>query len=355
MNQKPQEKLYHCKLCGRSNFVKRGSHRHPSGEPGLACRGDFEELSPQSCFNCNFKASRACPDASVITRSPWKGCSAWFRQPASPEPADRKASILADYQAAKKAAGMPSAVAIVPTLNDGHDKATAKELLKRFTEAQTGLRRVVAFGLLAWEVKENKLKPGQFGTWMAAHCPSLTRIDSATGKPKPSSSLTSYMNLTKSVLESVGLPVNKYLNHISNSQQLGICHSGKYLLLPDKKLSPEALELKGKICELVDGKTAKQLFSEFKQAEEYAEGNLRVKHGRLKGQGGATAAHRESAQQRSEQDRLEALDLEATKTAEWLLQVADDKHLGMISSTTRDQLRFSLEAALGYLRNLTPS
>jgi hypothetical protein len=246
-----------------------------------------------------------------------------------------------------------NALSKAPTLSDGHDQATAKELLKRFNDAQTGMRRVVAFGLLAWEVKETKLKHGEFGAWLAAHCPKLCRPDSSTGKPKASDALNTYMGLTKGVLESVGFSVEKYLEHISNSRMPGICHGGKYLLLADKKLPESVRPLKDKICALVDGKTQRQLFLEFKQAEPDETGVIKPKHGRLKGQGGATKLQRDTAQQASENARLEALELRAVETSEWLLEVSDDKHLGLISELTRTRFCAALDTAAGYLRRLS--
>ena len=59
------------------------------------------ELKPQSCFNCNFKATSACPDPHVINREPWHGCQAWFRLPSVPSvPSVAKDSILTKDQAA---------------------------------------------------------------------------------------------------------------------------------------------------------------------------------------------------------------------------------------------------------------
>ena len=252
----------------------------------------------------------------------------------------------------KPTSSLPSLSSVKsPSLNDGHDQAVAKELRTRYTAAQKGLRTVVAFGLLAWEVKELRLKHGQFGPWLAAHVPELTTPDSATGKPKPSRALSGYMELTKGVLDASGFTVEKYLAHISNSQQMRICHGGKYLLLPDKKLPDAVRPLKEKICSLIDGKTQRQLFMEFKQAEEdQATGQISPKRGRLKGQGGATKAQREAAQQTAESARLEALDLRAAEISEWLLEVADDQHLGMISDLTKQQLLAACETAAAYLR-----
>ena len=235
-----------------------------------------------------------------------------------------------------------------PTLNDGHDQVIAKELRARYKDAQTGLRRVVAFGLLAWEVKEEKLKHGQFGAWLAANVPELTMTDSATGKPKPSVTLNTYMGLTKGVLESCGFTVGKYLSHISNSQQLRICHGGKYLLLADKKLTEEARPLKNKICDLIDGKTQKRLMLKFKQAEEDSTGTAKPKRGNLSGRG-CTKEHRAAAQAAEDEAHLTELTLSSEDTAKWLLENADHKRIGALDDTHFAALLEAIETARGYM------
>jgi hypothetical protein len=237
------------------------------------------------------------------------------------------------------------------TLNDGHDQAAAKRLNKLFHDAQIGLRRVVALGLFAWELKERRLKHGQFGPWLAAHCPKLSTIDSVTGKAKPSSALSTYMSLTQGVLESTGFTVEKYLNHISNSQQMGICHGGNYLLLPDKKLPEEAKSLKQKICELVDGKTQRQLFLEFKQTDD----GEKPKVGRLKGQGGASHDQRVAAALTEEQRRLDLMETRAAELHEWILEVSDAQGLALLSAPTRAKLTDAFLLALNVLKSVNPN
>jgi hypothetical protein len=243
----------------------------------------------------------------------------------------------------------------IPALKGGNDQAAAKQLTKLFSDAQTGMRRIVALGLFAWEVKETRLKHGEWGPWLAAHCPALARVDSGTGKAKASNALSSYMELTKNVLEQVGFgTIEKYLSHVSNSLPEGICQGGKWLLLPDKKLPKEALPLKEKICSLIDGKTKKQLFSEFKQAVEDSAGSAKPKRGNLSGKG-CTKEHREAAALAEEQARITELTLTAEDTAKWLLDNSDHKHIGLLPDETFSKLFTSLETALGYMRNVAES
>ena len=58
-----------------------------------------------------------------------------------------------------------------PSVKIGNDAELGKHLMKLFTDAQNGMRRVVAFGLFAWEIKETKLKHGQWGPWLAENAP----------------------------------------------------------------------------------------------------------------------------------------------------------------------------------------
>jgi len=388
------ETLYYCKGCGRGNFLRRGGHR---SAPGAAkCKAeDMEPQGPTSCLTCKWRALKACPDDGVIRRSPWHGCGAWTAESTSyaPEPAPvvtpiapdssdpsgppespthaalKGRDITAQGKAAEAAALGTAAVAPpsspvrapqtsrAPTLNDGHDAATAKRLLTLYTEAQSGMRRVVALGLFAWELKETRLKHGEFGAWLSAHCPTLATAR-PTGQPIPSRALQGYMDLTKSVLDSLGFTIEKYLTHISKAQTMRFCQGGKYLLSSpkaDKKLPAEARELKTRICELVDGKTARQLFLEFKQAEEdTATGDLKPKIGRLKGQGGASKEQRVAAQQADDNARLEAIRIKADEVHDWLIEVADDQHLGAaLDPGQRDNLMNALATALAYLRRLS--
>ena len=74
------ETLYYCQLCQRTNFIRRTPHKSKPGAANPICPGDFIPLSPEPCFTCQFRISRACPDPSLPLREPWRGCGAWLRQ-----------------------------------------------------------------------------------------------------------------------------------------------------------------------------------------------------------------------------------------------------------------------------------
>lgn len=157
---------------------------------------------------------------------------------------------------------------IVPM--DSVETAEAAGWLKHlYTEAQTGMRRVVALGLYAWWLKEIKLKHGRFGAWLKANVPDLAR-DCSSGTPKPSTALSTYMDLTRSVINGCGWTLEEILPQLdkSISRHAGNCHPGDILLLPDSRVPEQMKPFREKICRLIDGKTQRQLFLEFKTAED---------------------------------------------------------------------------------------
>ena len=264
----------------------------------------------------------------------------------------RWAKIKANAEGDKLEVLPPVKMALNAILKTGDDAATAKQLNKLFAEAQNGMRRIVALGLFAWEVKLTKLKHGQWGTWLAQHCPKLSEVD-ANGKTHASRALRGYMDLTEGVLKNVGFPtIEKYLTTAAltaNDAHLG---HGKFLLIADKKV-PEGLKpLREKIFELVDGKTQYALFTEFKQAEQDVAGNTKKKLGRVSGQGGATAEQRAAAAELEAQEIINERKSKAQEIADWLIEMSDDKGFGEILGTHELAiLDKAMEAARGYIKH----
>lgn len=200
-------------------------------------------------------------------------------------------------------------------------EAAAEKFGQLHLEAKTGLRRVVAFGLFCFEMQEVHLKQGQFGPWLAQYYPECARTDSKTGRPKASSALSCWMKLTEDTLEAVGLQVNQYLAQV-HSFRVG---SGDLLLLPDNKVPKSAQPLRGQICDVLDGKTARQLMLEFKQVNEDGE----VKRGRLPGCKGTTRDQRDSANERKRAEQVAEASEGADEWARLTLEQCDDQHLGL--------------------------
>jgi len=179
-------------------------------------------------------------------------------------------------------------VKAAPKLISGEDARVGKSLSKRFDRAQRGMVDILSLGIEACEVKDLKLKHGQFGPWLAAHAPKLCRANSVTGSLQPSHALESYMAMTRAVLEAKKLTVKEYCTMISNTPCGVLCLEGKLLTLPEKKVPEPLRPLRMDLIESVKGKTQRQVMMDFNQVEDDGDG-IKKKHGRLKGQGGKRA------------------------------------------------------------------
>jgi hypothetical protein len=251
---------------------------------------------------------------------------------------------------------MKNALAIVPKLKSGDDAAIAAQLTEKFNQAQNGMRRIIALGLFAWEIKETQLKHGQWGHWLAAHAPDLCRPDSLTGKPKASGALTNYMDLTRGVLENVGFKtVGKYLGAAAKFPRDGNLSHGDFLLIEDKNVPADVKPIREKIFDLVDGKTQKQLFLEFKQAEEDETGAAKPHRGQLKGSKGLTKEMRERAAERQEAARIGELEEDTKATVKFLLENSDAKNFGVLDPKTLAKLSEALETAQAFIKRLAES
>lgn len=144
----------------------------------------------------------------------------------------------------------PSKAALVkaPALKSGRDsKAVAKQLDALITDAESGLRRIVTAGLFIVEITQD-LPHGQFGKWIETHLPNRSRA-----------TVFGWKSLALNVMEACGVKV----------QQLDFSTPlHKVISLPAAKVPKDAKEVRAKMDELIEGKTYRQLFFEFKQAEE---------------------------------------------------------------------------------------
>jgi len=127
-----------------------------------------------------------------------------------------------------------------PTFNDAEAGMRLEEL---YYEAQNGMRKIIALGLFCFEVKAN-IKHGEFEPWLNDNCPGLSIR-----------SLQNYMKLTVGVLERCGFQLGG---------ALPICQGGEILLLDEADVPAAGQALRGKIFDIIDGKSAHQLMLEFK-------------------------------------------------------------------------------------------
>jgi hypothetical protein len=226
----------------------------------------------------------------------------------------------------------------------GDDSDLARRFGDLYLDAQSGLRRVVAFGLYAFQIKLHHLRHGQFIAWCQQHFPDLSR-----------QSIQAYMQLTESAMKHAGIKSIKRFIQNQMTSTLVICHSGDFLVLPDAEVPDPLKPLREKVFSIIDGKSARQMFMEFKQAEDDGEGIAKPKRGRLKGQGGATKEQRAAAQATEEKARILELELSAKEFGKWMDEVSDARGLGTISDKAFLAYFERLEAHWAFCRSLKSS
>lgn len=227
----------------------------------------------------------------------------------------------------------------IPKLKSGDDAEAAQRLKGLVSEAQNGLRRVVALGLYCYEIKAG-LAHGQFQKWLKAHCPDVSLR-----------SLQAFMQLTAGVLSKCKISVKGVL---ANAQSLRFSHSGQLLTLPDSQIPDSARPLREKICSLIDGKTQSQLFLEFKQFKE-DDDDLKPKRGRRKGEGGASKAQRDAAKLADEKAQIAADELDAADFCKWIDQVCEIGRLPKISDKVWDKLQGRAKDLHDFMRRVSAS
>jgi hypothetical protein len=238
---------------------------------------------------------------------------------------------------------MSTAIAI-PSLKTGDDKEVAEKFKQLFHDAQNGQRRVVAFGLYAAQIKFCSLKHTQFGNWVRG-----TFADVGISYR----AVRAQMQLASSALKAVGVKSIKNFVRSKMAEALPFSHCGEFLLLPDSKIPESIKPLREKLFSLIDGKSAKQLFTEFKQLDDDEDDeNPKPKRGRLKGQGGASKEQRAAAAAAEEKARITEIELTAKDFGKWIDHNCDAQGLGKISDRAFDNLCEKAELLWQFCRQL---
>lgn len=147
------------------------------------------------------------------------------------------------------------------SLAAGNDAVVAERLREYLRDAADGVRRIAIAGAYCeWIVQQ--LPHGKLGHWLAEHCPDVVE-----------QTVRKWRQFSRSLFEAAKR-----------------VHGGELTLPPHEllsaavdDLSAEAREVRSALDDLLAGKTYRQLWFEFKQLEEGPDGELHVKHGRLKG------------------------------------------------------------------------
>lgn len=232
--------------------------------------------------------------------------------------------------------GFMSKLTKVPSLKIVPDDEVAAMLRTLLKDADDGLRRMVKAGLYIEWIAAN-LPHGQLMPWIAANCPDVPRI-----------TIHRWRSLAKSLCEWSGL---KFPN-LGNLQ----VPADRFLTIPVSEIPEKLRGARMKMDEVLDSaRTPKQLFLSlgFKQGELDAAGYMRSKLGRRKGEGGATKEQRARAQSVEAEYRIAALAAKAQEVAEWLMEVSDDRGLGVLRIQAPEvmaELHEAMDTARAYMR-----
>ena len=240
----------------------------------------------------------------------------------SPNTSHRDAFVIAND-------GPSVAIIKVPTLKTGNDAKQAKLLNKLIKDAESGVVRILKAGFFL-ECLAQDLPHGQIGPWVEAHCNRKWRT------------VQRWKQVAAGVGETLGISLKQRLEYKLH----------EVLALPLKKVPEELKAVREKLDAEISGKSYRQLFLELKQVEEDADGNAKVKHGRLKGQGGATAEQRAAAAELEETHRLMEVEEGFKEAIAWQLENADAKHAGMMHPDLLTKLREANQNMNNFIRNL---
>lgn len=223
-------------------------------------------------------------------------------------------------------------IAKAPKLRSRDDAASAKELDDLIKDAEAGTIKILKAGFFV-ECIAADLPKGQLTPWLKAWCPHR--------EPR---TVRRWKQTAADLAESHGLAYK--LRTKQNYYQ--------YLNCPLAEVPAPLKKYREKFDADVAGKSYRQLFIKFSQAEDAEDDDSKIKpkRGRLKGHGGASAEQRAAAQARDEAARIEALELDAESFCKWLDENSDDKHLGLIHDAPFNTLLDSLETAVAYMRTV---
>jgi hypothetical protein len=245
-------------------------------------------------------------------------------------------------------------VSPVPKLSTGDDLTAAQTLVRLYSESPDELRKIVAFGLTAWEIKENRLKHGEWGYWLAAHAPGLCRPDSITGHPKMCNQLIAHMKLTKNVLAGIGFPtIESYFRVTFKFPKTGKCAWGNFLLLPENEVPDEVRTLRQKIVALVDGKSRRQWACKSGQMADVAHGSFASQLVQLKDLTGNTCGHSAlTAGLDGEELKLLQLERDMDFLHDSMLEIAEISNFAMMSDRVIKKFCDAAEAAAAFGRRI---
>lgn len=142
---------------------------------------------------------------------------------------------------------------VAPMLKSGNDAEIAAKLKTLIDDANSGLRRIIIAGLFI-ETIATQLDHGQLGPWIKAHC----EVQWET--------VCRWRQLAKNTADAAGIKFDACVKFEIPLHEA--------LALPAAQVPADLKEAREKIDALIEGKSARQLFMQFKSAKLNADGDL---------------------------------------------------------------------------------
>lgn len=205
-----------------------------------------------------------------------------------------------------------------------------------------GVKKAVWLGLFLNYAKEQgkadrSIPHGEFGPFMKANLPNVNWRKAQR-----------YMTQARNVAKAGKFEI-RHVSYLTSGGKLQM----DALVGNGAGLPPELLRLKNTVDFIVDDKNQNQLMLlDVKQVELGADGELKKKHGRLKGKGGASAAQRAKAKAAADAAEIEAMELWAEEAEENIRTNSDDAHWGKIADARAESLLEAFLLGADYLKAL---
>jgi hypothetical protein len=164
-----------------------------------------------------------------------------------------------------------------PQLRNGKDAEVAAELGRLVRDAQDATRRILICGLFIEHIVAN-LPHGQFGPWVEAHKAEIGVVYSRICSWRQfAAEALKYAGIQNSCMQEFSLPLHETL------------------ALPLAEVPADAIEVRSKIDDLIDGKSVRQLMFEFREGKVHDDRLVRT------GRGGDRTEHRSGVRRTQEQ------------------------------------------------------
>lgn len=214
-------------------------------------------------------------------------------------------------------------------------KAESQHLTTLYRTAEEAQIKFLVLGLYAFGIKA-RLPHGSFGPWLRDNAPDLVK---QKGKSwEPSSSLGSYMQLTNSLLDAMGIQLSDWFPSLdAGKRKAGLLapkgmdwQPHQLLLFPEAELDAAQRKLRDRMHEVIAGKSTRMLVAKYVTAKTEADGTIvattgaGVYHPTKKD--GTERAHKRTYEQKAADEAAVCLTAMKSQLNQWLTPAAQQHY-----------------------------